>query len=131
MKVINGDIDRQSLKEDLLENPKHKARLEKYVHALVSDYIISSIKSSKTNVVMEVPLLFESHLDDFADEIIYVDVDENTQLRRLKGRDKDYLNKLELNKNFNKNNKEKATLVIVNNNDVASLEKIIETFCDK
>ena len=131
LKIINGEIDRQSLKEDLLENPKHKARLEKYIHALVSDYIISSIKSSKTNVVMEVPLLFESHLDDFADEIIYVEVDENTQLQRLKERDKDYLNKLELNKNFNKNNKEKATLVIYNNNNVASLEKIIETFCDK
>lgn len=131
LKIVNGDIDRESLKEDLLNNPKHKVRLEKYIHSLVSERIVSSIKSSKQNVVMEVPLLFESHLDDFADEIIYVEASKDKQITRLKNRDKDYEQKLELNKNFNKENKEKATLVIINDKDVASLEKIIDAFCDK
>ena len=125
LKIKNDEIDRDYLRQYLVENPHKKIRLEKYVHSLVSDYIIDSIKSSKQNIVMEVPLLFESHLDDFADEIIYIEVDESKQIERLKKRDINYDSLLKINKSFNKENKKKATYVISNNGDEAALKKQI------
>lgn len=129
--IKNGEIDRDFLRQYLLQNPNKKNRLEKYVHSLVSDIIVDEIKNSKQNIVMEVPLLFESHLDDFADDIIYVDVDKNIQIERLKNRDSNYKSLLKINDSFNKNNKKKATYVITNNGDEAALEKQILTIYGK
>lgn len=131
LKIKNGEIDRDHLRQYLLENPNKKTRLEKYVHSLVSDIIISEIKKSSQNIVMEVPLLFESHLDDFADDILYIDIDEKTQIERLKNRDLDYKSLLKINKSFDKTNKKKATYVISNNQDEAALEKQILTIYGK
>ena len=40
----NGEIDRDSLREYLLNSPNKKARLEKFVHSLVSEIIIAEFK---------------------------------------------------------------------------------------
>ncbi len=128
--IKNGDIDRDYLRKYLLNNPNKKRRLEKYVHPLVSDVIINRIKKAKTKVAMEVPLLFESHLDDFADKIIYVDSSLENRKKRLEKRDKNYNETLLINKDYDLENKKKATHVIVNNDGVASLEENIKsTFC--
>lgn len=128
--VKNGDIDRDALRKYLLDNPNKKKRLEKYVHSLVSDVIINRIKKAKTKVAMEVPLLFESHLDDFADAIIYVDSSLENRKARLLKRDKNYQETLLINKDYDLSNKKKATHVIVNDDEVASLERNIKSiFC--
>lgn len=126
LKIKNGDIDRDFLRNYLLDNPNKKARLEKYVHKLVSDIIIDEIKHSKTPVAMEVPLLFESHLDDFADEIIYVDASMEVRIARVSKRDKN-TEILKINDKYNKENKKKATRVILNNEGIADLEKQINS----
>ena len=131
LKIKNGDIDRDFLRKYLLDNPNKKPRLEKYVHSLVSEVIIDEIKKSKKEVVMEVPLLFESHLDDFADEIIYVDIASNVQKERLKLRDKNFDETLLINNSFNLKNKEKATCIILNNGNIADLEKNIKLIYGK
>ena len=128
--IKNGDVDRDWLRSYLIDNPNKKTRLEKYVHSLVSDRIISEIKHSKQNIAMEVQLLFESHLDDFADEIIYVDAPIKVREARLIQRDNNAQNLL-INKNYNINNKEKATRVIVNDGRVADLEKEIKAIYGK
>lgn len=129
--IRDKEIDRDYLREYLLENPNKKKRLEKYVHSLVSDYIINEIKHSKQNIAMEVPLLFESHLDDFADEIIYVDASDEVRRKRLIKRDKNYKESLNINSSFNIENKKKATHVIMNNDSIANLDKQIKTICGK
>ena len=131
LKVTNGEIDHAYLKQYLIDNPVMKAKLEQYVHPLVGEYIKKEIKKSKQNIVMEVPLLFESHLDELADDIVYVDVNPDIQIERLKKRDKNYLNSLKINSNFRIKNKEKATFVINNDGDVANLRKIINAFCGR
>ena len=129
--IKNGDIDRDSLREYLIDNPNKKKRLEKYVHSLVSEYIISAIKHSKQNIAMEVPLLFESHLDDFADVIVYVDADEKVRKERLIKRDKNYKESLIINSSFDTENKKKATHIIINNEGIANLDKQIKLICGK
>ena len=125
LKIKNGEIDRDSLREYLLDNPNKKARLEKYVHALVSETIIDAIKKSKVDVAMEVPLLFESHLDDFADEIIYVDAPIKNRIDRVSKRDLKPEEIIKINESYNENNKKKATRVIINDKQIANLEKEI------
>lgn len=128
--IKNGDIDRDALRKYLLDNPSKKKRLEKYVHSLVSDVIINRIKKAKTKIAMEVPLLFESHLDDFADSIIYVDSSLENRKARLLKRDKNYQETLLINKDYDLLNKKKATHIIVNDDEVASLERNIKSiFC--
>ena len=129
--IENGEINRNNLREYLIANPNKKKRLEKYVHSLVSDYIVNEIKHSKQNIAMEVPLLFESHLDDFADVIVYVDTDEKVRKERLIKRDKNYKESLKINSSFNTGNKKKATHIIMNNEGIANLDKQIKLICDK
>lgn len=125
LKIKNDEIDRDYLRNYLLDNPNKKKRLEKYVHILVSEQIINFIKHSKKPVVMEVPLLFESHLDDFADEIIYVDSKDEIRIQRLQNRNINYEDLLKINNSYNKDNKKKATHIIINDSSEVALEKQI------
>lgn len=131
LKLKNGEVNRDHLRLYLLENPKKKARLEKYVHSLVTSYIENAIKHSKNDVAMEVPLLFESHLDDLADEIIYVDAPIKDRKQRVLSRDTFGKENLLINDNYNKENKKKATRVIINDKGIASLEREIEIIYGK
>lgn len=131
LRIINGEIDRDYLRNYLIDNPSKKSRLEKYVHALVSKVIIDEIKHSKEDVAMEVPLLFESHLDDFADEIIYVDANLDKRIERVSKRGKNAKELLKINDKYNKENKKKATRVILNNDGIASLQKEINIIYGK
>lgn len=131
LKIINNDVDRDYLRNYLLDNPNKKLRVEKYVHSLVSDYIIKEIKNSKQPVAMEVPLLFESHLDDFADDIIYVDASLEVRKQRVEKRDKEYSKLLKINKDYDEANKKKATHIVVNNKGIAELKKSIKIIYGK
>jgi len=128
--VIHGEIDRKSLLKTLLEKPNLKVRLEKYIHEQVVEEIMSRIKKSKkiTKVAVEVPLLFESKFDDFCDVVLYVDVDEKTQVKHLTKRGSDVSDMVRLNKNFNPENKKKATAVITNNGTIANLNKQLKPY---
>ena len=80
---------------------------------------------------MEVPLLFESHLDDFADDIIYVDASLDVRKQRVEKRDKEYSKLLKINKDYDEANKKKATHIVVNNKGIAELKKSIKTIYGK
>jgi formamidopyrimidine-DNA glycosylase len=127
--VTNNEIDRLYLKNYLLDNPNKKARLEKYLYVIVSERIHDFIHSFKHNekVVMEVPLLFQSKIDDLADEIYIVYSSKEIQMKRLQARNGNIDSYLKLNESYLKQeNKKKATALICNNKDVASLHKLID-----
>ena len=122
-------VDRDSLRDHLLLNPKDKRKLEKIVHPLVEKEIVNFLNNEINPIrVVEVPLLFEAKLDHYFDTIIVVDISKEKQLERLTSRDKNkaqYL--LEINKtNKIDENKNKATYLIDNNGDKKELEKQIK-----
>ena len=131
LKIINEDIDRKWLKSYLIDNPKKKKQLEKFVHKEVVSYIEKELKKSKQPVVIEAAFLFESGLDLLCDKTIFVTASKDVQIEHLKSRGDDVEKALKLNANFNEENKKKATRVIINDKDVANLEKQISAICGK
>lgn len=131
LRISNNDIDRKWLKSYLIENPNKKKQLQKIVHKEVVEYVEKELKHSKQPVVVEATFLFETDLHLICDKTIYVDVSKDKQIENLKSRNEDVEKALKLNANFNIKNKEKATLVIINDKDVANLEKQINSFCGK
>ena len=131
LQIKDGDIDRIWLKSYLIENPKKKKQLEKLVHALVVQDVEHELKHSKQPLIVEATFLFETELYQLCDVTIYVDVTKQKQLEHLKARGEDVEKALKLNANFNEENKEKATMIIINDNDVASLKTQIDSIFDK
>ena len=131
LKITDGDIDRAWLKLFLIDNPKKKKQLEKLVHSLVVKRVEDELKHSKQPVLVEAAFLFETELYQLCDVTIYVDAPKDKQIEHLKARGDDVEKALKLNANFNEQNKEKATMIIINDNDVASLDKQINSIFDK
>lgn len=132
LKVVDGEIDRVSLREVLLNEPKTKAKVEEYIHSLVRQVIEEFIYKNRVNkkLAIEVPLLFESGLDELCDEIIFIDVDLNKQTKYLHGREKVPSDMKKLNSSFRySENKKKSTYLVSNNSTLdklyASIDKII------
>ncbi len=131
LKIESNDIDRKWLKAYLIENPNKKKQLQKIVHKEVLDYIEKELKHSKQPIVVEAAFLFETDIHLLCDKTIYVDVTKNKQIENLKSRNEDVEKALKLNANFDINNKKKATHIIINDKDVANLDKQIATICGK
>lgn len=128
--IENKDIDREFLRNYLINNPNKKKRLEKLVHSKVVQVVEHTIKTSKKPIVVEAPFLFESGLDSVCDKIIYVTASKTSQKEHLETRKSNVEESLKLNKNYNIENKKKATYVIINDNDIAYLNKQINSiFC--
>lgn len=123
------EVDHKVLRDYLLTHPKDKKRLENIIHPLVKKDIINILSSSKSEIrIVEVPLLFKAHFEDLFDTLIVVDVNEETQLNRLKHRNKDAAILMqEINKgNMVKENINKAEFIIQNNGNKEELKKEIE-----
>ena len=121
-----GDFT-STLSEHLKVNFKDLDKLEKIVHPLVKKEIEKEFKLSKSPLlVAEVPLLFKAKMENMFDIIIGVDIKEEIQLRRLKIRNQEksaFLKRInDLNNQFNDHYQD-LDFVILNNNDLSSLEK--------
>ena len=127
LKITKSDVDRNWLREYLIANPNKKKRLEKLIHTKVSEIVEKEIKKSFKPIVIEAPLLYESGLDLLCDKVLYVTASKENQIKHLKARGSNVESSLELNKNYNVSNKKKATHIIVNDNDVASLIKQLDS----
>jgi len=131
LKIVNDDIDRKWLKSFLLDNQNKKKQLQKVVHKAVVEYVEKELKHSKQPVVVEATFLFETDLNLLCDKTIYVDVSKDKQIENLKTRNEDVEQALKLNANFDYKNKKRATHVIINDKDVANLEKQVSAICGK
>ena len=118
LKFKSTEIDKDLLRDYLLIHQKDKKKLERYIHPLVAKEINNFLSTSKAPIrVVEVPLLFESKLDQEFDAIIVIDISEKKQNELLNKRDPNkalYLK--EINKtNKIDENKNKASYLISNN----------------
>ena len=124
---FNGNVvDKAILRTHLVNNPKDKKKLEKYVHSLVREEILSFLKKENGDIkVVEVPLLFESKTDPLFDTIIVLDTSEDKQSKLLSDREKGNAAALkEINSgNLIDQNKNKATYLVSNDGDKDELIK--------
>ncbi|MCR4911202.1 MAG: bifunctional DNA-formamidopyrimidine glycosylase/DNA-(apurinic or apyrimidinic site) lyase [Bacilli bacterium] len=130
----DAKVDKDILRKHLIENPKDKKKLEKYVHGLVREEVEKFLLTSNSKIrVVEVPLLFESKFDMMFDTIIVTDIKEEKQLSLLKNRDgfkSDDLRVINSNNQIDQN-KNKATYLISNNSSKEEFNKKCEDVISK
>lgn len=82
-----GDINRQYLAQCIFKEPTLKTWLESLLHPLIKAEVKSRLMQIHTPYcIIVVPLLVEADWPDIADRILLVDVDEKTQIERVRAR---------------------------------------------
>ena len=72
----------------IFEKEEEKDWLENLLHPLIADLIKEELKSSSSKyTILASPLLFETKQSDYCDEVLVIDVSEETQILRTKTRD--------------------------------------------
>ena len=125
-------LDRDTLRAHLSKNPKDIKKINKIVHPLVKEEIIKFFKNNNKGIVaVEVPLLFESKMENLFDVII--GVESNKQQSLLQSRDGEKSKQLEeINKSSTYDiNKNKADYIIINDADLKSLSNKTKEIINK
>lgn len=77
-------IDRQMLGRIVFNDAKKKKQLEDIIHPYVIEELKKGIVHCQDSLIfLDIPLLYEIHLEYLCDKIIVVYVDETTQMKRL------------------------------------------------
>jgi dephospho-CoA kinase len=97
LKLYNGKINKQDLRDSLKKNPKKFKFLNKIIHPIVRKRLAIFLSRFKKNklVVLDVPLLVENKMLNFVDILVLVKTRSNSFLSRIKKRknlDKQFLN---------------------------------------
>ncbi len=131
--IINQDnsLNRQMLREILLENKSNKNRIEAILHPRILKIMQKWQKNSQKQLsIVEIPLLMERKLYYLFDQIIILTCDDKKQLKRLQNReniDEKQAKKMIYiqisQKNRLKISKELSCSIIENNGTLADLEK--------
>ena len=80
----NQNISRQKLGQIVFHDPQQKALLESIIHPYVQEMLKKGIEQCQEPLIfLDVPLLYETHMDTMCDDVMVVYVDEKTQLKRL------------------------------------------------
>lgn len=86
--VKNNQLNRQKLADIVFNNAQEKEKLDKITFQYVVDEIKRQINSAKENIViLDVPLLFESKLNELCDYTVGVIANENEKIERICKRD--------------------------------------------
>ncbi len=84
----DGSLNRAALRQRIFSNPDEKSWLNQLLHPLIHQETQRQLaKARSPYVVWVVPLLVENGLQDRADRVLVVDVDNETQLARTMARD--------------------------------------------
>jgi dephospho-CoA kinase len=86
--AANGELDRRALRDVVFSNPAMRRQLEGILHPLIrAEMEQRAAAAAGPYLVMAIPLLVEGGDTDRVDRILVVDLDEETQLKRLMVRD--------------------------------------------
>jgi dephospho-CoA kinase len=85
--IFHRDLTKEDVKKafvkEIFSNQTLRLALENYIHPVVYQNIESRSNALGAVVVIDVPLLYETHHQEMFDAVILVVVDEHTQLKRL------------------------------------------------
>ena len=124
----NGEINRKKLAKIIYDNNEQR----NYLNKLTNKYVVEKIKlelkeHEDENIIMDVPLLFESKLNEICDVTVSLIAKEKIKIQRMITRDSIDENFARQRLNIQKTNNyyiEKSNYVIVNNE--ANLEEEAE-----
>ena len=119
LKLYNGRIDKQELRNALKKNPKKFSFLNKIIHPIVRKKLVLFLsKFKKTRlVVLDIPLLVENKMFNFVDIFILIKTRSNsfnTRIKKRKNLDKHFLNILKKQQRSEKIKEGYADFVIYN-----------------
>ena len=136
MKIIkNNKLDRKELSKIVFNDKKEKEKLDKLTFKYIVDEIKNRIKILKEKneiIILDIPLLFESKLNELCDFVIGVIADEKEKIARICKRDD--INQEEAFKRIKSQPEDKFYIensnYIINNSNMKNLnieiEKIIK-----
>jgi dephospho-CoA kinase len=86
--VVEGEVDRRRLSERITADPSALGRLEAIVHPLVAAERAAFLESAKGAdvVVLDIPLLFETHVEGLVQAVVVVSAPEEVQRSRVLSR---------------------------------------------
>ena len=119
LKLYNGRIDKQELRNALKKNPKKFSFLNKIIHPIVRKKLVLFLSKFKKNrlVVLDIPLLVENKMFNFVDIFIYVKTRSNffnARIKKRKNLDKLFLNILKKQQRSEKIKESYADFIIYN-----------------
>ena len=85
----NGLIDRKKMRAIIFDDTSKKEMLERIIHPKVREEMFDSVSQSNDHyLIVSVPLLVETGMNQMMDRTLVVDCSEETQIERLMHRDK-------------------------------------------
>lgn len=85
--LINNKLNRKKIAEIIYKNYKQRTKLNEITYKYVGEEIKKEIKKIKGNIIIDVPLLFESGLNKICDFTIGVIAKEKIKIERICMRD--------------------------------------------
>jgi len=89
--ILNPDrsLDRGALAKIAFSDPENKKILDQIMHGKVIEILLSRAKAMTEEpvVFIDVPLLFETGMDRYMDQVWLVDADEDVRIQRVMERD--------------------------------------------
>ena len=87
--LVNGQLNRATLREIIFKNPEQKAWLEELLHPLIGEWIAMQIEQTNSSpyIILESPLLFETDHHKRVDVSLLVDLPPEQQIHRASQRD--------------------------------------------
>lgn len=87
----NGELDRQALGQLIFGNEEARRKLNAIIHPAIRSEMNrqkeQALQQQHKLIVLDIPLLFESHLEHMVEKILVIYVPEEIQLARLMKRD--------------------------------------------
>lgn len=130
---VDKTVDRQLMSKILFTNTNLLEQLEKKVFSEVRVFIQDIHDDRNSMIFFEVPLLFESKMEDLFDCIIMVSADYDVRIKRLlnRGMKTEDIN-LRMNRQYSEKIKEeKSDYILYNNSTVVDLNQETEKLIKK
>ena len=123
----NGLIDRKKMRKIIFDDANKKEMLERIIHPKVREEMFNLASQSNDHyLIVSVPLLVETGMNEMMDRTLVVDCSEETQIERLMHRDKITLGEAKsiLRNQTNRSNRLKAADDLIVNEKNVTLNEL-------
>lgn len=132
-----GEFRRREFGNHIFRFPKQRKKYEDIILPYINKEIFTAIddyeKAGEKIVILDAPTLIENNLHTYMDYIIVVWVDNNTQIIRLKNRDRlsrdEAINRLNAQLSLDKK-RDYANIIIDNNGDLLKTKEQVDKVID-